>query len=185
MDARYWAVTDLETTGLNPDKHEIIQIARVVVDVVDRVVVPGSLVYNAVLPSRWENRDHKAMAINRISREYLNANGVTLFEALKRFSQGINWENTVLASWGTDFELKFLTRAFQETGRPIPYHYQAMDIRSQFQFRRAKIGFTTLARLSDGCKEYGAEFITSLAHSAVYDANVAADILLGMLGDSR
>lgn len=185
MEARYWAVADLETTGLNPDKHEIIQIARVVVDIVDRCYVSGSLVHNFIVPSHWETHDSAAIKINRITLEYLKRNGVSLADALKRFSQGINWENTALASWGIDFELKFLASAFKETGRPVPYHYQAMDIRSQFQLQAAKTRCTTLAHLSDACKAYEIEFSPLLAHSAVYDANITADVLLAMLGDGR
>ena len=33
--ARYWCVTDLECTGLEPERHEIIQVARVVIDTVE------------------------------------------------------------------------------------------------------------------------------------------------------
>ncbi len=183
MEARYWVVTDLETTGLDPNKHEIIEIARVTVDIVTRSIVPGSLYHDYVVPTRWETRSSQAMEVNNIDLSLLSDQGVPLKHALVSFSRDINWENSVLASWGIDFELKFLKNAFIRAGRPIPYRYQAVDIRSLMMMILAKNRQADILGLSEACQGWGLEWSPELAHSAVYDADKTAQLLVEMLND--
>ena len=58
--ARYWCVTDLECTGLEPERHEIIQVARVVIDTVEGEIIPSLTMSEYILPTRWEQRDPQA-----------------------------------------------------------------------------------------------------------------------------
>ncbi len=55
--ARYWCVTDLECTGLEPPRHEIIQIARVVIDTVDKQIITSLTMSKYIQPTRWVDLD--------------------------------------------------------------------------------------------------------------------------------
>ena len=103
-NARYWCVTDLECTGLEPERHEIIQIAWVVIDTVEKTINHTLTTSEDILPTRWDQRDHNAMKVNEITLEKLNAEGIAATLALTEFRSKLPWNETVLAAGGADFE---------------------------------------------------------------------------------
>ena len=179
--ARYWVVTDLETTGLNEQKHEIIQIARTVVDTASRQIVPGSQFNIYVTPSQWEGRDRKAMAINRIQKSTLNSVGVDLYSALGDYSRHINWSESILAAWGIDFELKFLHAAHSKTMRVVPFNYQTFDVRSAAFLHFAQDGLLEYPGLAEAAEAFGLDVDHNRLHDAVYDVELTAEIVLALL----
>ena len=179
--ARYWAVTDLETTGLREGTHEIVQIARVVVDPVNRRIVPALTVNQYVKPTRWDQRNPKAMEINGLTREKLDAEGIDLYVALGDWCRGLNWEETAVAAWGNDFELKFLTEAFETTRRVVPFPYKTLDIRSLAHLRRAQRNQVDYLSLGEACEYYGVPFDSDKAHDALYDATKTAELTIELL----
>ena len=132
--ARYWCVTDLECTGLEPQRHEIIQIARVVVDTVDQHIITSLTMSQYIRPMRWDQRDDEAMKVNGLTLSKLQAEGIPPDQALADFCRDVNWDETVLAAWGVDFETKFLRESFRQVGRDVPFHYKVIDVRSLGQF---------------------------------------------------
>lgn len=180
-NARYWCVTDLECTGLEPERHEIIQIARVVVDTVEQTIIPSLTMSEYIQPSRWDQRDHSAMKVNEITREKLQCEGIPKQQALEGFRSGLNWNETVLAAWGADFEAKFLQDAFRQIDRVVPFTFKVIDIRSLGHFPRAKLGFTDYLGLGDSCDYYGVSFDVAKAHDALYDAAKTAELALALL----
>lgn len=181
VKARYYVVTDLETTGLDPRQHEIIQISRCVVDKLDRTIVPGTLITNYVHPQRWETRTPRAMEVNKITKERLELEGIPLREALGNFCRGINWSKSVLAAWGIDFELKFLQAAFDSTGRVVPFPYQAFDVRSAAELVHAAERREDYLGLGEACDYFGVTFSPELAHDAEYDALMTAYLAVELL----
>lgn len=185
MDAKYWVVTDLETGGLDPSRHDIVQIARVVVDSQNGVIVPGSAMKTYVRPELgWENSSQEALNVHRISHGTALA-GEELHDALGLWCKGINWEESVLASWGIDFETKFLSAAFARTGRVLPYNYRTIDVRSISHGLRAAYGHMDYLSLHDSCLEKGIDFDRDLAHDALYDAQKTAELSAYILGKLR
>ncbi len=181
MTSRYWVVTDLETSGLDESRHEIIQIARVVVDTVNRCIVPGMDTVNYVRPSNWVSRSRESDLIHKISLDTLSSEGVHIGEALGNWSRGIDWSQSVLAAWGADFEQKFLSRAYKLSGRILPYSYKTIDVRSQFQLEQARNRIVEYEGLETACHLYGLEFNSLLAHDALYDTMKTAELAIELL----
>ncbi|KKN86913.1 hypothetical protein LCGC14_0264760 [marine sediment metagenome] len=182
-EARFWVVTDLETLGLNPEKHDIIQIARVVMDVASRSIVPHSEMVTYVKPSRWNSADREALDTHNISYETAMA-GKLLPEALGLWCREIDWSQSVLAAWGIDFETRFLTKAFKATNRIIPFDYRTIDIRTLCHGFRAAFGATDYLSLADMCKEQDIMFEKDRGHDALYDAQKTAEAARAILDET-
>ncbi len=182
-EARYHVVTDLETTGTDPTHHDIIQLARTVVDVVERRIVPNSSMSVYVVPARWNNRSQKSMIINKISLDTLEKYGRLLPEALKMWCTGVNWDQSVVSAWGTDFEMKFLHAAFRTARRVGPYSRQSFDVRSMAHTPRMQAGHTKYLGLSEAARWYGLPVDDSRVHDAEYDVSLTCDIFLHLLQD--
>ena len=179
--ARYWCVTDLECTGLEPQRHEIIQIARVVIDTVDHHIVTTLTMSQYIQPTRWDQRDAEAMEVNGITLSKLQAEGISPDLALAYFCNDVNWDETVLAAWGADFETKFLREAFRQVGRDVPFHYKVIDVRSLGHLPRARMGLTEYMGLGESCDYYSVPFDRGRAHDALYDATKTAELALSLL----
>ena len=180
-NARYWCVTDLECTGLEPERHEIIQIARVVIDTLEKTIIPGLTTSEYILPTRWDQRDHAAMKVNGLTIKKLQAEGVSAKLALEDFGRGVDWNETVLAAWGADFETKFLQDAFRRIDRVVPFTFKVIDVRSLGHLPRAKLGFTDYMGLGESCDYYGVPFDSGQAHDALYDTTKTAELALELL----
>ncbi len=179
--ARYWCVTDLECTGLEPERHEIIQVARVVIDTVDKIMIPGQSMSEYIQPTRWNQRDQKAMEVNGLTLGKLQAEGIPAKLALEDFGRGVDWKETVLAAWGADFKTKFLQDAYRRIDRVVPFTFKVIDVRSLGHFPRAKLGFTEYLGLGESCDFYGVPFDSTKAHDALYDATKTAELALALL----
>ena len=183
MDSRYLVVCDLETTGLKSEKHEIIQIAREVVDLQTRERMADGAMNCFIKPgNRWSKRDPEAMEVNKLEAGYLEEYGVNLWEGLRQFSVGVPWNNASLASWGIDLEFSFLNAACAETLRPVPYNYRTVDIRGYaFIEQVKKFRDTEYKGLTAVCNDLEIPVITSMLHDARYDAWLASEVLITLL----
>ena len=182
MEARYLVVTDLETTGLNERKHEIIQIAREVIDLHSLTRVPELTWSGYVRPLKWDKREKEAVKVNGLELWFLQQNGESLWKTLMEFSVGVPWDQASLASWGIDFEVAFLKEAFKMTDRPIPYSYRVVDIRSHAFLKR--VGFcrdTEYVGMSKVAEELGIPVKEECLHDARYDTWLASEILINLL----
>lgn len=182
-EARYYVVTDLETTGLDPRKHEIIQISRVVVDVESPRIISSLTAKWYAWPKHWTVRSQEAMDINQISDETLRNEGMHIREALAAWSRDIPWDQAVVAAWGNDFEMKFLERAFKGNNRPVPFTYKSFDVRSAYGFySRIKYPFDNqYLGLREAVEREGLQSSADSYHDAGYDARQTARLLIHML----
>ena len=179
--ARYWCVTDLECTGLEPQRHDIIQIARVIIDTAEGHIITSLTRSQYIQSTRWDQRDDEAMEVNGITFSKLQAEGISPDQALADFSRDVNWDETVLAAWGVDFETKFLRETFRQVGRDVPFHYKVIDVRSLAHLPRAWMGFTDYLGLGESCDYFNVPFDRSKAHDALYDATKTAELSLALL----
>jgi DNA polymerase-3 subunit epsilon len=123
------AFVDTETTGLSPQKHEIIEIACVLAEQVDRPGRGPELKFIEefeikVKPLRIQDAEPEALRINGYNEtDWLFA--VDLKNALELLSKKA--EGAIMVSHNMAFDFAFLDKAFQDTGVKNLMHYQKMD----------------------------------------------------------
>lgn len=176
MNARYWVVTDLETSGTQPWKrHEILQIARVVYDAQAREVVPESEVMAYVRPQAWDARSREAGEVHGLTDfVWLYQNGVPLRKALQQWEQGVDWTQSVVAAWGIDFEAKFLEASYARVSRMPPYPYSMVDLRT---LAYAAADLQELHGLATVARGWGLPVSDEGLHDALYDVQLAVRVL--------
>jgi DNA polymerase III epsilon subunit family exonuclease len=167
-----FAVVDLETTGFNPQKDRIVQMAAVlvngrgeVVDTFDTVVKPES-------PEQYE---HGAEHVHGISREMVE-NGMPLRSALSRI-----WSLTdgrVFTAHNARFDISFLEAESERVGmrRQVDNYLDTLALARQADSdRQRKHSLQAL------CEHYGVT--VERAHEAMSDAKATATILMKLIDE--
>ena len=153
-EMRFVAI-DLETTGLNPYKHEIIEIGAVsfTIDKIDKEF--------SVLLKPERKMDPKARAIHQISAEELATNAVTPEEGVSVFMEFMTDGSWVFHN--APFDLAFLKQTFAALKRPWPtrHYYDHLQLSRKL---RAERGSHSLEAIK---KELGID--TGQAHRALAD----------------
>lgn len=129
MHKQNLAFIDTETTGLDPENHEIIQIGCVLVS--QNQDADGNQVYEIVeefelkvKPEKIENADKVALRING----YNEADWVfayTLKEAMQIFSD--KTKDAIMVAHNMPFDFAFLLKAFSTTKVENKLHYHKLD----------------------------------------------------------
>jgi len=167
-----FAVVDLETTGFDPQKDRIVQMAAVlvngrgeVVDTFDTVVKPES-------PEEYE---HGAEHVHGISRQMVE-NGMPLSDALSRM-----WSLTdgrVFTAHNARFDISFLEAESNRVGinRVVNDFVDTLALA-----RRADIDRTRKHSLQALCEHYG--ITVERAHEAMSDAKATASVLVKLIDE--
>lgn len=123
MAGRTIAITDIETTGLDPMAHEIIEIGLFVVDqktlsVVDRLDVK-------VRPEHIETAQREALKVNGYRAEDWSG-AVSLKEAMTLF--GEKTRGAIFCAHNVTFDWFFVHEAFRKTGVKSELDYHRIDL---------------------------------------------------------
>lgn len=165
-----FAVIDFETTGINPQKDRILQMAAVIVTGAGEVIHSFDTV---VKPEQPEEYEHGAEHIHGISREHV-AHGMPLSEALEKL-----WslsEGHVITAHNARFDIGFLHAETQRMGmsQRVNTFLDTLTLA-----RRADTEKTRKHSLGALCQHYGIEL--DHAHHALADATATAQLLLQLL----
>ncbi len=120
---------DVELTGLDPKRHELIQLAAVLID---RKTLKIKKEFSSFIkPKKWQTRDPEAMAVNKISKQELDS-APSLLEVIIEFDQ-LFPKNVTLAHYGGIADTDFLRQAFSKLGkkyapRYFPFDYHVFDL---------------------------------------------------------
>lgn len=167
-----FAVVDLETTGFDPRKDRIVQMAAVVVNGTGEVVDEWDTVVRPESPEQYE---HGAEHVHGISREMVEQ-GMPLSDALKRI-----WsftEGRVFTAHNARFDISFLEAESERVGmrRKVEWHVDTLQLA-----RRADSARERKHSLEALCQHYGVD--RERAHEAMSDAKATAEILAKLLDE--
>lgn len=175
------AFIDLETTGLDPEKHEIIEIGCVLVKQVPRDGLGAGLEVIEefdlkIKPEHIETADPEALAINGYnSADWLFA--VDLPAAMKVVSE--KTDGAILIAHNLTFDWLFLEKAFAKTGVPNKMDFRRLDLLSiAFAKLYDKLEIQRFS-LYSLCKYFGIE--NERAHTALSDTRASVESIKNFL----
>ncbi len=158
-DLRFVAI-DLETSGLNPYKHEIIEIGAV------GFSLEGLEQEFSILIRPQKKMDPKSRAIHQISAEELAQNAVSLAEGISAFMEFLPQGSWVFHN--APFDLAFLKESFASLKQPWPHknYYDHLQLSRRLRTDRHSHSLESIK------KELKIE--TGRAHRALADAQATA-----------
>ena len=122
---RLFALTDVETSGLDYTIHEIVEIGLVLFDPDTLEVI--KVFECKVKPAKPEVFDPKARAVNGYNEDdWLQA--ISLQKAMAVY--GEMTKDAVFCAYNVTFDWGFINEAFKKTGNVCQMHYHRFDIMS-------------------------------------------------------
>lgn len=121
-------LVDAATSGLVFDEAEIWEIASLEASFPELSVRRERSWY--VRPERWDEANPISLRMHGFTRSFLERQGEPLPAVLQSFAEGVDWQRSMLAGWGVDFDKGVLTAAFRRCGLEVPFHHRVLDIRS-------------------------------------------------------
>ncbi|MFM7253042.1 MAG: exonuclease domain-containing protein [Ilumatobacteraceae bacterium] len=165
-----FAVVDVETSGLDPVQHRVLQIGVVVVDadgtIIDRwstLVRPDLVPWRSVGPT-------EVHGIRRRNLWRAPRTATALAELARRL------DSARVVAHNAPFDLAFLTAEAERSGIRLPLHSPICTLRLS---RALDPGRRLSHRLVDVCDRYGVSLVN--AHDALADAEAAAAVLPHLL----
>ncbi len=174
---------DLECTGLDVTKHEIIQIAAILLD--KKTLKQKKSFATYVKPKRWAKRDPEAMSVNKIKWDQLK-DAPDMKTVLKQFNQTFGSDVTP-TMYGGNLDIIFFPAAFRSVKMKYPFTVQYtfnlwplcyfyMAKHKSLNNRKKFAGFT----LEDVGKKLGVKKAEG-RHDALVDCEYEAEILRGLV----
>jgi DNA polymerase III epsilon subunit-like protein len=118
------AFIDVETTGLNDDVAEIIELGLVIAKFKDGELVVTDQLDLKIQPKHLENAEPAALRINGYNEaDWLFA--VTLEDAMKSFAE--KTDGATFVAHNLIFDYGFIDKAFKNTGIENKMHFQKID----------------------------------------------------------
>lgn len=168
-------VIDLETTGIDPDKHEIIQIGACKLNLKTQIIDNPWSIYT--VPEHWETASKESLEVNHISKSLLDRKAVPLEHALLELENRFYQDGLIISSWGIDFDKGFLTHAYNSVSLLNPFAQRWLDARTFAWIVSDLIGKQERPKLNDFLRSLGLKF-DGREHDASADAKNTARALL-------
>lgn len=162
------AFIDIETTGLNMLKHEIIEIGCVITTPEFKVLEEFEL---KIKPEHIENADKTALKVNHYdAKDWVLAHALP--EAMKLFSEKV--KNCIMVGQNVAFDSGFLEYAFAKTGIQNSMHYHKLDTISMAWAKFHKDEDFDHFSLREMCARFGIK--NERAHTALSDARATFEL---------
>jgi DNA polymerase III epsilon subunit-like protein len=175
-------VFDIEATGVDVTKHEIIQLAAILLD--KKTLKEKKSFTTFVKPKNWKKRDPEAMAINGISWEQLK-DAPDMKTVLKKFGKTFG-SDAIPSNYGGNLDIIFLPAAYRSVKMKYPFEYHTFNMwplfyafmakHNQLKNRKRYVGFS-LEDVGDFLKVPRQDG----RHDALVDCYYEADVLRAVL----
>jgi DNA polymerase-3 subunit epsilon len=175
------AFIDLETTGLDPEKHEILEIGLVLAR---QTLTPGrgsqvELIEEVewkVKPEHIETAEPEALRINRYNEaDWLFAS--SLQQVIEALAEKTN--DAIMIAQNVTFDWGFLERAFRRTGVQNKMHYHRLDLLSMAYAKLYHSEKLTKFNLASLAEYFGLK--NERAHTALADTRVTYEVYKKLL----
>jgi DNA polymerase III subunit epsilon len=167
MAANVIVCLDTETTGLDPAKHDIIQLAAVALDAATLVQLDSFGMF--IRPARPENADPKALAVNGLSLAWLVEHGQDQAAVAEAFDKWVGqWRRPIPMGYCLPFDLGFLDRLC-----PISWGRPALDVHALAWSKLKRTGLIPDAKLLTVATFLGISF---QAHDAAEDVQATVRV---------
>lgn len=177
MRNKTFAFLDIETTGTDVLKHEIIEIGVVIAKegdngqfkIIDQIDMK-------VQPTRIETAEPEALRINGYDPSaWFFASSLT--DAMKTLSD--KCQGTVMIGQNVSFDWSFIAKAFAETGIPDPFFYAKLDTLSMAFHMFKDVEDVNRFSLRALCEQFGVS--NERAHTALADARATFEVFEKMM----
>ncbi|WP_027158300.1 ribonuclease T [Methylobacter luteus] len=173
-------IIDIETTGFNPKKHALLEIAAVIVELNSKHDLEITERYSThVIPFKNAEFDEAALKFNGIDPHHPFRMAVDekealdmLFKPIKEAVKRNNCTRAILVGHNPAFDINFLNAAIHRTQiKRSPFHpFSTFDTATLGGLAYQQ---TVLAKIA---KTAGLEWDNEKAHSALYDAEKTAEL---------
>ena len=170
---------DIEATGLRPDRHEIIQLAGVLLD--KKTLKDKKSFVSYVKPKKWENRDRESMKVNKIGWDLVK-NAPSLKQVLLKFKR-IFGKSVIVSYYVGIMDIVFLKAAFEKNNIKYPFDYHTFNLWSLFYpYLAAKNRLTSRKDfagfgLESLIKMFKIKINKNQLHDALVDCRAEAEVL--------
>lgn len=175
-------IVDIESTGVDLTKHELIQVGAILLD--KKTLKEKKSFESFIKPKRWKDRDPEAMEVNQITWEELK-DAPSLKTVLKKFEAKFG-TNVIMANYGTIIDTAYLRFGYKESGMKYKYDYHVFDIWPLVYTYMAKHKLLTNRkrfsgfRLDDTAKHFKIK-VADNRHTALADCRLEAEVLRKIL----
>ncbi len=174
-------IVDIEATGLQVAKHEIIQLAAILLD--KKTLKEKAAFSTFVKPIHWNVRQKEAMEVNNITWDSLKY-APPLSEVVLEFKTLFPSKNTIIANYGGILDITFLRAAFEKNKLVYPYHHSVFNIWALCFAYMAQHGkFTNKKKFPGfGLEDLAKKFkLDAQTHDALDDCRLEAAVLRRIL----
>ncbi len=171
---------DSEFTGFDINKHELLQLAGVLLD---RKTLKEKKHFNSFIrptPGRWKNREPEAMAVNKITLEQIKT-APTLKQVIAKFDKTFG-HDVILAAYVGYNDKRYLMESYKRAGIKWKFDYHYFDIWALFY---AYLGAKNKLKSTKDFAGFGMEYllkdfnmeIPTTLHDALTDCRTEAEVL--------
>lgn len=172
------AFIDLETTGMDPARHEVIEIGCLLAKLDEKGTYQELESFEVkVKPEHIETAEQQALRVNG----YDEANWMfahTQEEAFKLLAQ--KCEGCVMVAQNVPFDYAFLLAGFNRFKIPDPFFFAKLDTISIAYLRFRKDPEMTSFSLRSLCEKYGVK--NDKAHTALADIRATFEVFKKLMG---
>lgn len=175
-------ILDIESTGLDYEKNEIIQLAAILLD---KKTLKEKKSFNTFIrPRNWKNRSREAMAVNNISWDMVK-DAPNLKTALTTFQKTFGTDVSI-SPYGTIMDTAMLRIAYRKSKMKYKFDYHVFDIWPLVYVFMAKKKLLKNTRrftgfgLEDAARHFKIA-VPKDRHTALTDCQIQAEVLRAIM----